>query len=113
VWLRRQEIPFQRVTTEPTPIERVKRINTVVRSQGQEQEIGLPRRDPYAMDIDRGRNCYVCGEFVHMAQHCRNRRGRIRIGDGRRLEYGQRWGREGNFEQLDNLKEEENLESLN
>ena len=32
-----------------------------------------PRRDPYAMDIDRGRNCYVCRGFGHIAQHCRNR----------------------------------------
>ena len=50
----------------PTPIEGVERINVVVvREQG--QGIGAPRRDPYAIDIDRGRNCYVCGEFGHMA----------------------------------------------
>jgi len=47
-----------------------------------------------------------------MAQHCRNKRGRIRIRDGRRLEYRQKWGREGNYEQSNNLKEEENLEFL-
>ena len=50
--------------------------------------MGLLRRDPYAMDIDKRRNYYACGGFRHIAQHCRNRRGRIRIRDGRRLEYG-------------------------
>jgi len=35
----------------------------------------------------------------------------IKIGEGRRLEYGRR--RERTFEYLDNLKGEENLESLN
>ena len=64
------------------------------------------------MDIDRRRNCYTYGGFRHIAQHCRNRGERIRIGDSRRLEYEQRWKREGNFEQLDNLKGEEDLESL-
>jgi len=46
-----------------------------------------------------------------MAQHCRNW-GRERVVEGRRLEYG---GEriEGNIEHLDNLKEVENLESLN
>jgi len=67
VWLRRQEMPSQWATTELTLIEGVERTNTVVRSQGQGQEIGLPRRDPYAMDIDKGRNCYACGGFKHMA----------------------------------------------
>jgi len=87
-------------------------MHAVVRSQRQGQGIELSRRDPYAMDIDKGRNCYTCRGFGHMAQHRKNREGRIRIGDGRRLEYGQRWEREGNSKQLDNLKKEENLESL-
>jgi len=39
--------------------------------------------------------------------------GRIRIGNGRRLEYRPRRGAEENYEQTDNLKEKENLESLN
>jgi len=52
------------------------------------------------MDIDRGRNCYSCGGFGHITCYCRNRR---IIGKGRRITY----------EQTDNLKEEENLESLN
>ena len=33
-----------------------------------------PRRDPNAMDIDRGRGgdrtCYVCGKWGHMAKNC-------------------------------------------
>jgi len=70
------------------------------------------RRDPYAMEVDRGRNCYTCGGFKHMARHCRNRGQRGRVVEGRRLEYGRR-GIEGNFEHLDNLKGMENLESFN
>ena len=69
-----------------------------------------PRRDPYAMKADRGRNCYVCGEFGHMAHHCRNR-GRGRPMDGRRVEYV--GGRiEKIYDQRDNLKGVENLELL-
>ena len=62
------------------------------------------------MEIDRGRNCYACGCFGHMAHHCRNRR-RERLMEGRRVEY-----REGRIEEIhdirDNLKEVENLELL-
>ena len=70
-----------------------------------------PRRDPYAMEIDRERNCYACGGFGHMAHHCRNR-GRERVMEGRRIEY-----RGGMIEEIhdhtNNLKEVENLELLN
>jgi len=79
-------MPPQQAKIGPTLMEEVERINTVVRSQG--QGIGLLRRNSYAMDIDRGRNYYAYGGFGHMAQHYRNREGKIRIGDGRRLEYG-------------------------
>ena len=47
-------------------------------------------KKPYAMEVDRGRNCYTCGGFVHIAQHCKNRGRRTRIGDSKRLEYGQK-----------------------
>ena len=58
------------------------------------------------MEIDRGRNCYACEGFGHMAHHCRNR-GRVM----RRVEIG--GGRfEGNIEQIGYLKEVENLEAL-
>ena len=70
-----------------------------------------PRRDPYAIGVDRERNCYTCRGFRHMAQHCRNK-GRGKAADGRRLEYGEK-GFEGNHEHLNNLKEKKNLESLN
>ena len=86
-------------------MEGVKRTNTiVVRGAGQ----GLPpRRDPFAMEIDRGRNCFACGGLGHMACHCMNR-GRVM----RRVEIG--GGRfEGNIEQIGHLKEVENLEALN
>jgi len=92
-------------------MEGVERTNAVVvREQGQGAE-APPRRDPFVMDIDRGRNCYTCGGFGHMARHCRNRGQRGRVAEERRLEYGE--GRiEGINEHLDNLKGVENLESL-
>jgi len=63
------------------------------------------------MEIDRGRNCYVCRGFGHMAHHCRNS-GRGRTMERRRVEYGE--GRfEGNIKQIGHLKEVENLEVLN
>ena len=57
-----------------------------------------PRRDHYAMEVDRGRNCYACGRFGHIAHYCRKR--------GRRVEF------EGNYKYSNTLKGEENLESL-
>ena len=91
-------------------MEGVERTNAVV-IRGQGQGGGIPpRRDPFAMDIDRGRNCFNCRGFGHMACHCRNR-GRGRLMDGRRVEYG--GGRiEEIFDQKDNLKGVENLELL-
>jgi len=78
-------MPSQQATIGLAPMEGVERTNAVIiRKQG--QEMGAPRRDPYAMEIDKGRNCYVCREFGHMAQHCRSRE-RDRVADERRLEY--------------------------
>ena len=109
VWQRRQPLP-QQVTTGPAPMEGVERTNAVV-VRGAGQGVGAPpRRDPYAMEVDRGRNCYACGGFGHMAHHCRNR-GRGRPMEGRRVEYGG-----GRIEEINdttnNLKGVENLESL-
>jgi len=90
-------------------MEGVERTNTVVvRGQG----VGIPpRRDSYAMEVDRERNCYTCGGFGHMARHCRNRR-RGRPMEGRRVEYG--GGRIKEIHDIkDNLKGMENLELLN
>ena len=97
----------------PAPMEGIERMNAVVvreQEQGQGTEAS-PRRNSYAMEIDRGRNCYTCGGFGHMARHCRNRR-RRRPMEERRVEY-----REGRikeiYDQSDNLKGMENLELLN
>ena len=100
----------QQATTGPAPMEGVERTNmVVVRGQG----AGVPPRwDPFAMDIDRGRNCYACGGFGHMARHCRNRGQRERVAENRRVEY-----RGGSIEEItnfaNNLKAGEDLELLN
>jgi len=39
------------------------------------------------MNVDRGRNCYDCGEFGHLARNYRNRGTGNRIGKDRRLKY--------------------------
>ena len=60
----------QQATMGPAPMEGVERTNVVV-VRGQGQNAGIPpRRDPFAMEIDRGRNCFVCGGFRHIAHHC-------------------------------------------
>jgi len=105
VWQRRQPLP-QQVTTGPALMEGVERTNAVVvRGAGQGTRVP-PRRDPFAMEVDRGQNCYACGGFGHMAHNCRNR-GRVI----RRVEIGgERF--EGNIKQIRHLKEVENLEAL-
>jgi len=111
VWQRRQ-MPSQQVTTGPAPMEGIEWTNTVV-VRGVGQGAGIPPRwDLYAMEIDRGRNCFACGGFGHMACHCRNRGQRGRVAEGRRLEYGG-GDIKGNLQYSDNLKGVENLESLN
>jgi len=98
----------------PALMEGVERTNAVVmrrQEAGQDMEVPL-RRDPYAMEVDRGRNCYACGGFGHMARHCRNRGQRGRVAENRRVEYG--GGRIKEIVNLmNNLKEDENLELLN
>jgi len=66
--------------------------------------------NPYAIEIDRERNCYACRGFRHMAHHCRNWEQRGRVIEGRRVEYRGRF--ESNIEQIGHLKEVENLEAL-
>ena len=99
----------------PAPMEGIERTNTVVvrgLRAGARQNVGVPPRwDPYTMEVDQGRNCYTCGEFGHIAYHCRNRRQRGRVEEGRRLEYGE-GGIKGNLQYSNNLKGVENLESL-
>ena len=92
-------------------MEGVERTNAVV-VRGVGQGVGAPsRRDLYAMEMDRGRNCYTCGGFGHMAHHRRNR-GRGRQMEGRRVEYGRGRIKEIN-DHRDNLKGVKNLELLN
>ena len=100
----------QQATTGLAPMEGIERTNAVV-VRGAEQGVGVPpRRDPFAMEVDWGRNCYACGGFRHMACHCRNK-GRGRPMKGRRMEYS--GGRiEEIFDNANNLKEGENLELL-
>ena len=93
-------------------MEEVERTNAVV-DRGTGQEIGAPPRwDPFAMEVDQGRNCYACGGFRHMACNCRNRGQKGRVAKNRRVEYGG-----GRIEEImnttNNLKEDENLELLN
>jgi len=105
-------MPPQQATTGSAPMEGVERTNAVVvRGQGAEQGMGVPLRwDPYAMEVGRGRNCYACGGFGHMARNCRNR-GRGRPMQRRRVDYG--GGRIVEvYDNMDNLKGKENLESL-
>ena len=102
----------QQATMGPALMEGIERTNAVV-VRGQGQSMGTPpRRDPFAMEVDHGRNCYACGEFGHMARHCRNWGQRGRVVDNRRVEYGG-----GRIEEIvnlsDNLKEGKNLELLN
>ena len=114
VWQRRQQLP-QQATTGPTPIEGIERTNAVVvrgSGVGGGQNMGPPPRwDLFAMEVDRGWNCYACGGFGHMARNCRNKSQRGRVVENRRVEYGR-----GRIEEitnnLNNLKVEENLEFL-
>jgi len=113
VWQRRQPLPQQAITG-PAPMEGIERTNAVVvRGSGVGQSGGAPpKRDPFAMDIDRGWNCYAYRGFGHMARHCRNQGQRERIADNRRVEYG--GGRIEEIENfLNNLKVDKNLELLN
>ena len=65
VWQRRQPLP-QQTTTGPAPMEGIERTNVVVvrgQGQGAEQGMGAPlRRDPYAMEVDRGEIVMLVGD---------------------------------------------------
>ena len=71
-------------------MEGVERMNVVM--MWPQQRIGFVQRNSYAMDMDRreGRNCYNCREFRHVVRHYKNRGVENRIGESRRLEYGNR-----------------------
>ena len=115
VWQRRQPLSQQAITG-PAPIEGVERTNVVVvreSEQGVGQSVEVPlRRNSFAMEVDRRRNCYACEEFGHMARYCRNWDQRGRVVENRRVKYGGGRIKEiPNF--MSNLKEVENLELLN
>jgi len=59
VWQRRQ-LPPQQATTGPTLMEEVERTNVVV-VRGSGQGMGAPRRDSYAMEVDRGGTVMLVG----------------------------------------------------
>ena len=72
----------------PASIEEVERTNTVMVYPNNRTEFVLCNL--YTMNINRdNQNCYNCREFGHLARNYRNRRIGNRIGEGRRLEYGQ------------------------
>jgi len=110
VWQRRHEIPSQQVTTGPAPMEGVERTDAVMIYP--QQRVGSIQRNPYTIDMDRreNMNCYNCRGFGHLARNCRNRRTGNRIGEGRRLEYGEN-ERQGRIkgENRENLNGERDL----
>jgi len=66
------------------------------------------------MDVDRreNRNYYNCEGFGHLVRNCRNRRIGERIGQRRKLEYGNENNRQKRVEggnKQENLNGEENL----
>ena len=53
------------------------------------QRAGFAQYNLYTIDVNRGNwNCYNCKKFGHLVRNCRNRGTGNRIGEGRRLEYG-------------------------
>ena len=89
-------------------MEGIERMNAVV-VRGSGQGAGVSSRwNSFAMEVDRGRNCYTCGGFGHIAYHCRNRKREIQR---KRVEYGRKRIKEIN-DYKDNLKGVENLELL-
>ena len=66
-------MPQQRVPMESALMEEVERTNAAMMTP--QQRTGFSQRNSYAMDVDRreNRNCYVCGEFEHLARNCRKR----------------------------------------
>jgi len=81
----------------PALIEGVERTNIVIVYPT--QRAGLVQCSLYAMDVDRKKNCYSCGEFGHLAQNCK----RQIMGQRRMVEY------ENNRNNKDNLNGEGDL----
>jgi len=80
-------MPPQQATTGHALMERVERTEVVMVCP--KQRAGFAQQTSYAMEVDRSnRNCYNYGGFGHLARHCRNKGIEEKIGQGRRLEYG-------------------------
>jgi len=75
-------MPSQQATIGPAPMEEVERMNAVI--IWLQQRTRLAQCNPYAMEVDRGRNYYACGGFGHIAHHCRNQGQRRRMEQRRR-----------------------------
>ena len=82
-------MPQQWMPAGSALMERVERMNVVMMHS--QQRVGFTQHNPYTMEVDRrkNRNCYNCRGFRHLVRNCRNRGTENRIGNGRRLEYGQ------------------------
>jgi len=52
-------------------MEGVERTNAVIVNLNQQTGF-IPRHNPYAIEVDCGRNCYNCRGFEHIARNCRN-----------------------------------------
>ena len=66
---------------ETTPTKGVERANAVMACPN--QRVGLVQYNLYAMDVNRGRNCYSCKGFGYLIQNCR----RQIIGQVRGMKY--------------------------
>ena len=101
IWPRRQEIPQQWVLAGSAPMKEVKRTNTAMVNLNQQTGL-VPRYDLYAIDIDRGRNCYNCGKSGYIARNYRNQRF---VKQERKIEYRDNSNNKNNY----NLNRKENL----
>ena len=78
-------------------MKRVEKTNIVMICPNQRARFS--QYSPYAMNVNRKRNCYSCREFGHLTQNCR----RQVMGQGKRMEY------KDNRNNKNNLNGEEDL----
>jgi len=65
-------------------MKEVERINVVIVNPNQQAGF-MPRYDSYAIDMDKERNCYNCGDFGYITRHCKKRENQKRIEQERRV----------------------------
>ena len=68
----------------PALMKEVERTNVAIVNLQQQQIEFASRCDLYAIDVDRGRNCYNCRSFGHIIRNCKNWK---IIGQERRIDY--------------------------